>query len=553
VATTMDPSAVLGQLTEGYLKLPLLQKIIFPLLIVGSVVGIVFVSKWANSPDYVVLYSDLQPADASAVVEKLKSQKIKYEIRGDGGTVAISPPEMVHELRMTMASEGIPKGGTPGFELFDQTSLGTTTFVEKLKFIRGLQGELERTIGSIDAVSSARVHITQPEKTVFAKGAAKPTASVMLKLRGGGELDKKQIKGIQNLVAGSVEGLDKENVTIIDVYGNLLTPKEEGEDMMGIEANRLQYQHEVEKGYVLRVEQMLQKILGPGKVVARVTADMDFTQTEREEESYDPGGQVIRSERLVDSGVGGGSGARGGIPGVVSNISNDPKLLAPSGTGSDSIAGNKEQVKNYELSRAIIKSSLPRGKLLKLSVAVLVDGTYESAADAATKPDAPKVFKPLTTETLASIESVVKSAVGYDSSRGDSITVENIPFFAADELAAKEMDKKATFDLIFNAVSKAVPILFVLLFFFVIVKPLVRFLVTPTEAEVDLSRLLPSGIKELEAELESERSKPTLPSYEPSVDLEQLEELMAENSRIVKENPQQAALLIRYWLNDGRL
>jgi flagellar M-ring protein FliF len=549
----MDPSAVLGQLTEGYLKLPLLQKIIFPLLIVGSVVGIVFVSKWANSPDYVVLYSDLQPADASAVVEKLKSQKIKYEIRGDGGTVAISPPEMVHELRMTMASEGIPKGGTPGFELFDQTSLGTTTFVEKLKFIRGLQGELERTIGSIDAVSSARVHITQPEKTVFAKGAAKPTASVMLKLRGGGELDKKQIKGIQNLVAGSVEGLDKENVTIIDVYGNLLTPKEEGEDMMGIEANRLQYQHEVEKGYVLRVEQMLQKILGPGKVVARVTADMDFTQTEREEESYDPGGQVIRSERLVDSGVGGGSGARGGIPGVVSNISNDPKLLAPSGTGSDSIAGNKEQVKNYELSRAIIKSSLPRGKLLKLSVAVLVDGTYESAADAATKPDAPKVFKPLTTETLASIESVVKSAVGYDSSRGDSITVENIPFFAADELAAKEMDKKATFDLIFNAVSKAVPILFVLLFFFVIVKPLVRFLVTPTEAEVDLSRLLPSGIKELEAELESERSKPTLPSYEPSVDLEQLEELMAENSRIVKENPQQAALLIRYWLNDGRL
>ncbi len=553
MATTMDPSAVLGQLTEGYLKLPLLQKIIFPLLIVGSVVGIVFVSKWANSPDYVVLYSDLQPADASAVVEKLKSQKIKYEIRGDGGTVAISPPEMVHELRMTMASEGIPKGGTPGFELFDQTSLGTTTFVEKLKFIRGLQGELERTIGSIDAVSSARVHITQPEKTVFAKGAAKPTASVMLKLRGGGELDKKQIKGIQNLVAGSVEGLDKENVTIIDVYGNLLTPKEEGEDMMGIEANRLQYQHEVEKGYVLRVEQMLQKILGPGKVVARVTADMDFTQTEREEESYDPGGQVIRSERLVDSGVGGGSGARGGIPGVVSNISNDPKLLAPSGTGSDSIAGNKEQVKNYELSRAIIKSSLPRGKLLKLSVAVLVDGTYESAADAATKPDAPKVFKPLTTETLASIESVVKSAVGYDSSRGDSITVENIPFFAADELAAKEMDKKATFDLIFNAVSKAVPILFVLLFFFVIVKPLVRFLVTPTEAEVDLSRLLPSGIKELEAELESERSKPTLPSYEPSVDLEQLEELMAENSRIVKENPQQAALLIRYWLNDGRL
>jgi flagellar M-ring protein FliF len=373
----------------------------------------------------------------------------------------------------------------------------------------------------------------------------------MLRLRGGAELDKKQIKGIQNLVAGSVEGLERENVTIVDVFGNLLTAKEEGEDMMGIEANRLQYQHEVEKSYIQRVEQMLQKILGPGKVVARVTADMDFTQTDREEESYDPGGQVIRSERSVASGAAGAEAARGGIPGVVSNVTNDPKLLAPSGIGSETSTGNREQVKNYELSRAITKSSLPRGKLLRLSVAVLVDGTYEAAADA--KPEAPKQFKPLTPETLTSIESVVKSAVGYDPSRGDTLTVENIPFYSADEAVAAEMDKKATYDMVFNAISKAVPVLFVLLFFFVIVKPLVRFLVTPTEAEVDLSRLLPTGIKELEAELESERSRPQLPSYEPAVDLEQLEELMSENSRIVKENPQQAALLIRYWLNDGRL
>jgi flagellar M-ring protein FliF len=462
---------------------------------------------------------------------------------------------MVHELRMSLASEGVPKGGTIGFELFDQSQLGATTFVEKLKFIRGLQGELERTITSLESVASARVHITQPEKTVFAKNAAKPTASVMIRQRAGGELETKQIKGIQNLVAGSVEGLEKENVTIVDVYGNLLTPKEEGEDMMGQEATRLQYQNEVERGYVQRIEQMLQKILGPGKVIARVTADMDFTATEREEESFDPGGQVIRSERLVDQGVGGAGQQRGGVPGVVANISNDPALLSPPG-GSASIEGNKEQVKNYEVSRAITKSSLARGKLMKLSVAVLVDGTYEAAPAGAAAPAAgasAKVFKPLDPETITRIESVVKSAVGYDLSRGDSVTVENIPFFAADEDIANAMDKKATFDLVFNGVSKAVPVLFVLLFFFVIVKPLVRFLVTPTEAEVDLSRLLPTGIKELEAELEAERAKPQLPSLEPRIDLEQLEELMAENSRIVKENPQQAALLIRYWLNDGRL
>lgn len=545
---SMDPSAVLAQLTEGYLKLPLAQKVIFPLLIVGAVMGIVFVSKWANQPDYAVLYSDLQPTDSAAVVEHLKSSKVKYEIRGDGSTIAISPPEMVPELRMTMASEGIPKGGTMGFELFDSVSLGTTTFQEKLNFVRALQGELERTIGSLEGVSSARVHITQPEKTVFAKNAAKPTASVMLRLRGNAELEAKQIKGIQNLVAGSVEGLQKEEVTIVDVYGNLLTSKDEGEDNLGIEATRLQYQHEVEQSFAQRVEQMLQKVMGPGKVIARVTADMDFSQTDREEESFDPGGQVVRSERTINQGS--DLKARGGVPGVQAAITNDPNLLAPAGVGAEN-SNHRESVRNFEVSRAVTKSSLPRGKLQKLSVSVLVDGTYESAPGAAA--DAPKVFKALDSETMARIESVVKSAVGYDSARGDSLTVENIPFFTPDESIASAMDKKATFDMAFNAMSKVVPIIFILLFFFVIVRPLVKFLVTPTEAEVDLSRLLPTGIRELEAEMDAERARPVLPDLTPAVDLEQLEELMAENSRMVKENPQQAALLIRYWLNDGRL
>lgn len=543
----MDPSAILGQLTEGYIKLPLTQKILFPLLIIGSVAGIIFVSKWANQPDYAVLYSDLQSADAGAIVEKLKAQKIKYEVRADGTTVAVSPPDAVQELRMSLAAEGLPKRGTVGYELFDSASLGTTVFAEKIKYIRASQGEIERTIESLDSVASARVHITQPEKTVFAKNAAKPTASVMLRLKGGSELDKKQIKGIQNLVAGSVEGLERDQVTIVDVYGNLLTPKDEGEDMMGVEATRLQYQQEVERGYVQRVEQMLQKVLGPGKVIARVTADMDFSSTEREEESYDPGGQVIRSERAINQGV--SSTERGGIPGVVSNTQAEPNLLAPKGVGEGQ--SHSELVKNYEVSRAVTKSSLPRGKLVRLSAAVLVDGTYEAAAGAAA--DAPKVFKPLDSETIARIESVVKSAVGFDTSRGDSVTVENIPFFTPDEAVVKDLENKAMYGkLVEYGLSYLAPTLAVI-FFFLLARKLVAFLVTPTDAEVDLSRLLPTGIKELEAELEQERSKPQLPTFEPTVDMEQLEELMAENSRIVKENPQQAALLIRYWLNDGRL
>ncbi|MBX7139131.1 MAG: flagellar M-ring protein FliF [Oligoflexia bacterium] len=551
MASSIDPGAILTQLTQGYIKLPLVQKIVFPLLIVASVSGIIFVSKWANRPDYAVLFSDLEPVDSSAVIQRLKSQKIDYEIRGDGRTIAISPPEAVHELRIALAGEGVPKGGTVGLEIFEGTNLGTTTFQEKIKFMRAIQGELERTIGSLDAVLSARVHITQPEKSVFAKKNTPATASVLLKLRPGGELTKPQIKGITNLVAGSVEGLQKENVSLVDVFGNLLNPKEDDGEALGVEATRLQYQHEVEQGYIQRIEQMLSKVLGPGKIIARVTADLDFASNDREEESYDPGGQVIRSERTIEEGA--GESQRGGVPGVVSNLQNDPNLLAPQASG-DSKSTHRESTKNYEVSRAVTKTSAPRGKLSKLSVAVLVDGTYDTIPAAEGSDAKPQqVFKPLEPEVMSQIENVVKNAVGYDSGRGDTMTVENIPFFNADTAIDEALDSKATQDLIFNVLFRAGPLLFLLLFFFVIVRPLVRFLITPTEAEVDLTRLLPTGVAELEQELNAERSRASIPSFEPTIDMEQLEELMAENSRMVKENPQHAALLIRYWLNDGRL
>ena len=556
MAYSLDPSAILGQLTERYMKLPLVQKIMFPLLIVGSVSGIIFVSNWANRPDYGVLYSDLEQADASAVIEKLKQSKVKYEVRGDGRTIAISPTAMIPELRIQMAGEGIPKSGSVGFDVLREPKLGLTDEQQKALYIAAIQGELERTIQAIEVIASARVHLTQPEKSVFSKKTVENTASVLLKLKVGGELDKKQIKGIANLVAGAIAGLKPENVNIVDTKGNLLTPKDEGEESLSVEATRLQYQREVEKGYVQRIEQMLSRVIGPEKVIARVTADLDFSANEREEESYDPGGQVLRSERTIEEGIG-GSGSRGGIPGVVSNLSNEPNALAPQGGTPDEKANRKEAVKNYEVTRAVSKTSSPRGKLSKLSVAVLVDGSYEmpegTDPKAVVDPKTPKVYKPLPSETLTRIESVVKSAVGFDSSRGDNVTVENIPFFTSGNDFSDVLKGQQLMSTIFSIVSQAGPFVFLLLFFFIVVKPLVKFLITPTDAEVDLTRLLPTGIKELEAELDAERSKAQMPAYEPAVDLEQLEELIAENSRIVKENPHQAALLIRYWLNDGRL
>ncbi len=550
MATSLDPSAILGNLLEGYLKLPLVQKILFPILIVGSVSGIIFVSKWASNPDYAVLFSDLKPVDSAAVISKLKDQQIKYQIRGDGDTIAITPPELVHELRISLASEGIPKGGTVGLEIFDTTDFGTTSFVEKLKFIRAIQGELERTISSLDSVISAKVHITQPEKTVFSKNKVPTTASVMLKLNTGNGLTKEQIKGIVNLVSGSVEGLTPENVNIVDSSGKLLTELDEHQDEFEVDSDRLNYQQSLEKAYATRVEQMLSKVMGPEKVIAKVTAELDFTSSQKEEESYDPAGKVIRSEKSIQEGV--GSSQRGGVPGVVSNLSKDTSLLSPLGAGEGG-SNRQEGVKNYEISKAVSKSISPKGRLVRLSVAVLVDGTYKIISPATdTKPEQ-KEFVPLEQDTLEQIESVVKSAVGYDVTRGDVVTVENIPFYSTDIDLGHIMEKQESQDLIFKSITKTIPILFIILFFFIVIRPMIKFLITPTDAEVDLSRLLPSGLEELEQEIEQEKSKVKVPTFEPTVDLDQLEDLLAENSRLVKENPQQAALLIRYWLNDGRL
>lgn len=573
MALKLDPAAVFTKWFEGYLKLPLAQKIVLPALIAFSVTAIIYVSKMATQPDYSVLYSDLSPADSGAVIEKLKELKANYKI--DGNTVSVSPVDRVHELRMTLAADGLPKTGSVGFELFDGANFATTTMGELVKKQRALQGELERTIMSLASVASARVHISQPEKSIFAKTAQEPSASVLLKLRAGAELDKKQVRGITNFVANSVEGLKAENVAIIDVYGNPLTAKDQDGEELGADASRLQYTREVEKSYAQRIETMLAKVLGPGKVVARVTADLDFSSSEREEESYDPGGQVTRSERTIEEGV--GSTQRGGVPGVQANLSNDPALLSPPEKGSDR-STRREAVKNFEVSRAVVKSSQAKGKLLRLSAAVLVDGKYEEAAAAAgadVKERGEKVFKPLSPEMIAQVEGVVKSAIGYDSARGDVVTVENIPFVPADESLAVELDKADQINRLYRFGSMGIPVLALLLFAFIVVRPMMKFLTTSPEQEIDITRLLPSGMpgmtKEAEgvaaveagsagdgiaapvSDVEEARQKPALPDLSGPIDMEQLGEIMSESTRLVKENPQQAALLIRYWLNEGRL
>lgn len=574
MAPSLDPKVIFSQLVDRYMKLPIAQKIAAPALLAFCVWAIVYTSKVATAPDYTVLYSDLSQTDAGSVVARLKEMKIAYRL--EGNTVSVAPADQVHELRLSLASEGLPKTGSVGFELFDGTSFATTTLGEAIKKQRALQGELERTIMSLDAVVAARVHISQPEKTIFAKQAQETGASVLLKLKPGSELDKKQIQGISNFVATGVEGLKPENVTIIDEYGNLLTAKAGDVEDLGADATRLQYVREVEKGYAQRIEGMLAKVLGPGKVVARVTAELDFSSNEREEESYDPGSRVIRSERSIEEGS--GQGQRGGIPGVVSNLSNEANAQA-----NDQLAeqnSRRENVKNFEISRAVTRSAQARGKLVRLSTAVIVDGRYIDSplldSEGKSTGQMQKEYQALSPEMLSQVEGIVKSAVGFDSGRGDVVTVENVPFFAPDESLQAELEKAAQTDQYLKYGGLMVPIVTLLLFVLFVLRPLVKFLTTTNTQEYDLSKLLPGQMlnadqRSSNATTESEgatRSEASLPEgsegetptkktgitgMESSIDLEQFEEVVAENVKLVKENPQQAALLIRYWLNDGQI
>jgi flagellar M-ring protein FliF len=548
MASSFDISAVFADLVGRYLRMPLVQKIALPVILFGAVALIVVVARWSNEPDYSVLFSDLSETDSAAVVDHLKEQKVKYELRSGGSTVAVSPPEVVPELRITLAAAGVPSGGKVGFEIFDHDNIGLTGFAEQMKLRRALQGELERTIMSIDGIVKARVHITKPEKSVFASEEGVATASVLLRLSKKEGLELNQIKGIRNLVAGSVEGLKQESVSIIDSSGKLLNPTEENkEDIFGVEATRLQYQKQIEESYADRVEQMISRVIGTGKVSAKVTAEIDFSSNVKEEENFDPASQVVRSERNIVEGSAAATG-RGGVPGVVSNLTDDPKLLTPQGSGEEQ-SKRSETLKNYEVSKSVVKTSSPRGVLTRISVAVLVDGLYESVGGEDPKA---KKFVPLPEETIARITSLVKAAVGYDQVRGDSIIVENIQFKSLDDSIGEELEGMSFGDYLHIGSYFGTP-LFVFFFLIFFVRPLIKFVTSPNDAELTLERLLPSGLQDLEKELKSERSRPEIPQPEPTIDLTQLEELISENSSIVRENPQQAALLIRYWLNEGRM
>lgn len=419
----------------------------------------------ANKADYQLLFGNLESADAAAVVDRLKEQKVPYRLE-NGGRAIFIPAEQVYETRLAMAGSGLPNGGGVGFEIFDKQSFGMTDFAQKINYLRALQGELARTIASLAPVEAARVHLALPEKRLFQDQQQKASASVIVKLAAGQSLHEGQILGIVNLVAGSVDGLDSDQVSVIDDNGRVLSKTNEHHAGTGTAPDMLEYQKSLEQGLELRAQALLDRALGMGNSMVQVTAVIDYTQRERMEETYDPNTTAVRSEQSTTE-KGGISGA-GGVPGVQSNIKDEK-------AGSSFIPTSRtDETINYEISKVVSKQVDPVGTLKNISVAVLVaDRLVENTDDS----ENPTTTKPRDAKELAAIEKMVSRALGINPARGDQIAVISRPFETAfsDEPLVKASPWSRVYQMI-PMIKYALLCLAVGLLYFLVLRPLLQIL-----------------------------------------------------------------------------
>jgi flagellar M-ring protein FliF len=466
-----------AQIQANFQALPLAKKLAVGGIAVGTILGIILLIVWTNRIEYQPLYYNLSQEDAGMVVEELKEQKIPYRLSASGKTVMV-PADRVYDLRLDLASRGVPSGGGVGFEIFDRTDLGTTEFVQKLNYQRALQGELSRTINQFAEVEQSRVHITLPEKTLFLEDEQKPTASVVLKLRRKGALKERQVQGIVHLVSGSVEGLPTENITVVDVDGNVLSAAtSEESNLAGLTGSQQEFQNELEAGLEKRVQTMLERVVGVGNAIVRVTANLDFIQEEKTEEIYDPDSAVIRSEQRTDERAKGNAPVAQGIPGVESNL---PETAGGAVEGINiSDVKKTNETMNYEINKVVRRIIQPTGTIKNLSVAVLLDGNYELTTGEDGKEE--YSYVPRTDEEIKTYQTIVMRAVGYNAERGDQIEVSSVPF---DSVRLTEEEKKVMMrDTLWKKLWKGVPYLVFLvvvaLLVVLVLRPLVKWITRP--------------------------------------------------------------------------
>ncbi|WP_066637300.1 flagellar basal-body MS-ring/collar protein FliF [Desulfolucanica intricata] len=512
----MNPRELLDRLKKRWLALSQMQKVLVITAGAGLLAAIFYLIPILTKPTYVPLFTGLDQRDAGAVIEKLQDMKIEYELADQGQTINVQE-DQVYEARIQLASSGILQGGGVGFELFDQNKMGVTDFERQVDYQRALQGELERTVAQLDEVEKARVHLVLPKESVFLDEQEPASASVALKLKPLAQLKPEQVRGIADLIAGSVEGLKLEDVHIIDMQGNILSEDiEAGSDDINSAHSTLKqqqvkraYEKELEK----RVQGMLNRILGPNRAVAMITADINFNKEEITSTTYDPG-EIISRQEIEETN-------QGTEPGGMQEA-NGQGTTYPYGTNSESSSSREETITNYQLGNTQQTIVQAPGVLNRLSAAVVVDGN-------------------LTEERLEQIEALVSAAVGYDEVRGDQITVTNMAFDTSYQEQLKEVMGEEGIDTpvidkqqLIYYVAAGMVILLLLALTVLIIRRRRHELEEPELVEES-----PKPIKDLFEEAEDEVNN------NPYVDITQ-----DKLKKMAREKPQQLADIIKVWLSE---
>src|SRR6188474_3496959 len=418
-----------------------------------------FLMVQMTTPQMVPLFTDLSVEDSASIVKDLERQAVPYQIKSDGAIIMV-PKDRVARLRMKLAESGLPKGGGVGYEIFDKTdSLGTTTFVQNINHLRALEGELARTIRSIDRVQAARVHLVLPERQLFSRDKVDASASIVLKVRGA--LEPQQVRAIRHLVASAVNGLKPERVSVIDETGKLLA-----------DGNRLRSE----------VETIVSSVVGPGHARVQINADFDVNRITQTSDKFDPDGRVLRSSQTREEQSATSDNKEGSVS-VGTELPGGSRPQQPADSGSRGDQSRKtEEIVNYEISRTTKTEVIEAGRVNRISAAVLVDGVYS-------KNDKGEVaYQPRPKEELDRIAALVRSAIGFDAKRGDQVEVVNLRFAETTPSPISEVTGwmsylQFTKDDIMGAAEKGVMALLGLIVMFMVVRPLVRRVITPEGAQ----------------------------------------------------------------------
>ena len=516
-ATTMSQRVFIGALAT---------------LVIAIFIGLVV---WLSRPEYATLYSNLTPEDADRIVKSLETQKIPHRLDQDSkGVIILVPQDKVQAQRIKVAGEKLVTGQGVGFEIFDEVKMGQPEFVQKIAYRRALEGELARTMSEFPSVESARVHLVIPNRSLFIEEQQKPSASVLLKLKGGKSMDVKDVQAIVNLVTMAVEGLDKSRVSIADNNGKVLYQPDEESSLNGL--TRTQFDHKVltQQNLERRIEELLTPVIGAGRVIARVNADLDFSQKTVRKEIYDPEKTVVRSEMRSEESSQGRASLEGGVP--------DPNFRGdgPGGTVSNQQATRENRTTNFEINKEEHSIVGTVGAIDRLTVAVIVDGTYEKGADGV------MAFKPRTDDELKRIRQLVSNAVGFNSTRGDTLEVSNIAF-GTTEIESAPGTASIIADYAMRFGKPMLNALLVFLFLVMIVRPVVLALIRPKVEGKMLEGLegLPQSEERLALVEEDDEA------VAATAMLEKIEDIKAHALQLSEQNLDQAVGIIRSWLKDA--